>query len=90
MIIKRAILLSKSPIQTLVCRGQHTVQLKELRLKSYGNEIETCLELHKSDLNVKLEKSQVLVKLVNAPINPADLNIIQGGASRSSLTINTG
>lgn len=66
--------------RTFACqqRGQHTVQLKELRLKEFGNEIESCLELNVSDLDVTLGKNQMLVKLVNAPINPADLNIIQG------------
>lgn len=75
---KKSLLGSRGLTRRLVCRSQHTVQLKQLRLKEYGNEIESCLELNVSDLDVSLGKDQMLVKLVNAPINPADLNIIQG------------
>jgi hypothetical protein len=67
-------------INNLITRSNHTVQLKELVLNEYGNEVNKCLSLDRKDLNFSPSdnKGQLLVKLVAAPINPADLNIIQG------------
>ena len=59
----------------------HTIQLKELMLKEYGNEFDKCLDLAKTNLDVDLKSSdndRLFVRLIAAPINPADLNIIQG------------
>jgi mitochondrial enoyl-[acyl-carrier protein] reductase / trans-2-enoyl-CoA reductase len=59
-------------------RSAHTIQASELRLKKYGD-VETSLELNTYELKLnKLSENQVLVRLVAAPINPADINIIQG------------
>jgi mitochondrial enoyl-[acyl-carrier protein] reductase / trans-2-enoyl-CoA reductase len=58
-----------------------SIQVKELKLKDYAtsNEIENCLELTSRDLNVdSLKTNELLVKLIASPINPADINIIQG------------
>ena len=59
-------------------RLKHTsVELKELKLKEFGS-LEG-VELVKSELKVdRLKPGEVFVKLVAAPINPADINIIQG------------
>ena len=58
-------------------RGIHSIQLKELKLKEYGSS--SGVELVNSELVVdKLKGDEVLVKLIAAPINPADINIIQG------------
>lgn len=58
-----------------------TLNIAELKLKSYAasSEIENSLELTQSSLNLdSLKPDYLLVKLVAAPINPADINIIQG------------
>ena len=68
--------------------------VKELKLIEYGNP-ETSLEVRTSELNVdgkRLKNDDVLVKLVASPINPADVNIIQGryGVLPESLPANVG
>jgi trans-2-enoyl-CoA reductase len=58
----------------------HSYQVSELKLHEYGN-IESGLKLETRQLNdeeVQLKQDEVFVKLVAAPINPADINIIQG------------
>ena len=50
----------------------------ELKLKEFGD-LESSVFLNKQELlysNVK--QDEILVKLIGSPINPADLNIIQG------------
>ena len=71
------------PIKSGISQRQrllHTLRLKELKLKEYTNGIEQGVGLFESDLPVDLNASsnRLLVKLIAAPINPADLNIIQG------------
>lgn len=58
-------------------------QVQEIRLKEYGNvsDNKNILELRTSELDenrVDLKPGQILVRLIAASINPADLNIIQG------------
>lgn len=58
----------------------HTIRATELRLKEYG-QVENALEINTLDLDestLDLKKDDLLVRLVCSPINPADVNIIQG------------
>lgn len=58
----------------------HSYQVSELKLHEYGN-LESGLKLETRELkeeDVKLKQDEIFVKLVAAPINPADINIIQG------------
>lgn len=53
----------------------------ELKLKEYAqsSELENALELTETSLRLdSLKSEELLVKLVASPINPADVNIIQG------------
>lgn len=82
----------RTEIVAASCRQHHT---KELKLVEYGNvetsvKLETNNELHNSENNLK--PGEVLVKLKASPINPADLNIIQGkyGILPESLPANLG
>lgn len=57
------------------------LQIKELKLKEYANsnEFEKSLTLTITDKQIeKLKEKEIIVKLLAAPINPADINIIQG------------
>lgn len=65
--------LSKSLITSFL----HTTKTEELILKEYGN-ADTSLELKTSELQIDLKPEELLVKLIASPINPADINIIQG------------
>jgi mitochondrial enoyl-[acyl-carrier protein] reductase / trans-2-enoyl-CoA reductase len=59
-------------------RSAHAIRATELRLMKYGD-VETSLELNTYEMDIqKLKDDEVLVKLIAAPINPADMNIIQG------------
>ena len=65
-------------VVTISNRLQHTfINSKQLLLTKYSNEIDEALELKTKDINGPND-GQLLVKLIAAPINPADLNIIQG------------
>ena len=74
---------SKIFIQYLSKRtvSNRAYQLNELNLKEYGNLDASTLNLNSRTLNdseINLKKDEVFVKLIAAPINPADVNIIQG------------
>lgn len=58
------------------CRS---IKIQELKLKEYGNP-EKSVILKESELssNIILKKGEIFIKLLGAPINPADLNIIHG------------
>jgi len=75
-------------VKKLAVRLNHTIQIKELSLNEYGNEINKCLSLKETDFVYKPLKNsgKLLVKLIAAPINPADLNIIQGSFKKIVLT----
>ena len=50
----------------------------ELKLKEFGD-IESSVFLNEQELlHSNIKKNEVLVKLLGSPINPADINIIQG------------
>jgi len=54
------------------------IEVDELKLKEFGSP-DTSVVHSKSDIkHTKLTKGHILVKLLAAPINPADINIIQG------------
>lgn len=58
----------------------HTFTIKELKIKEFGN-FESGLELVKTDISeseLNLKNDELFIKLVAAPIHPADINIIQG------------
>lgn len=67
----------KANVITISNRFQHTFNSKQLVLKKYSNEINEALELNTREINGP-NNGQLLVKMMAAPINPADLNIIQG------------
>ena len=59
----------------------HTIKVNELILKEYNNEVEKAIELKSYELDQdseSLRPDELFVKLIAAPINPADINIIQG------------
>jgi trans-2-enoyl-CoA reductase len=50
----------------------------ELKLKEFGD-LESSVLLNKQELNYSnVRNDEILVKLIGSPINPADINIIQG------------
>jgi len=53
------------------------VESTAMRYSSYGDPF-TVLKREKETLSTKLSGNEVLVKLLAAPINPADLNMIEG------------
>jgi trans-2-enoyl-CoA reductase len=72
--------LPKTGINKICQSSLHTYQVTELRLKEFGD-FETALELNKYELEeskIALERDELFVKLLAAPINPADVNVIQG------------
>ena len=81
MFIRSLFLKNSSQIIKISQRGQSTIQLKELILKEHNHDIKQALGLQITDMKSRLEsheQNNLLVKLKAAPINPADLNIIQG------------
>ena len=73
-------LLKSKNILNLLFKRNITHNVKELYLKEFGP-WETSLNLEHKELNqltTRLHPHEILVKLVAAPINPADINIIQG------------
>lgn len=73
-------LTRSSPTTILKFSSLHTIKSRELLLKDYGS-AEKALELKTSDLDeskIKLNQDDLFLKLVCAPINPADINIMQG------------
>lgn len=56
-------------------------RLRQLKFAKFGNPLEV-LELHQSDVNPfisqTLQPKQLLIKYLASPINPADINTIQG------------
>lgn len=74
---KRSILLKSFQTSALV-KSPLTIKVQELKLKEYGD-LETSIYLHEHDLTIKdVSKGEIVVKLLGSPINPADINIIQG------------
>lgn len=65
-------------LQAFSCRNA-SVDVHELQLKQHGDP-QTALQLKISNIDEKiaLKESELWVKLVAAPINPADINIVQG------------
>ena len=64
----------------LISRKYASIQVKELKLKEFGNE-ENGLELSSYELDetkIKLKPNEMLIKLVAAPVHPADLMEIRG------------
>jgi trans-2-enoyl-CoA reductase len=64
----------------LTTSSLHTYHVTELRLKEFGD-YENVLELNKYELDesqIQLKRGELFVKLLAAPINPADMNVIQG------------
>ncbi len=59
----------------------NNVSIKELQLKQYANstDLSECLQLASHSFQeTKLQSKQVFIRLLASPINPADINIIQG------------
>ena len=56
-----------------------SIDVHELQLKQHGDP-QTAIQLKISNIDesVGLKDSELLVKLIAAPINPADINIVQG------------
>jgi trans-2-enoyl-CoA reductase len=66
-------------------RPLSSFEISELKLVEYGNNAETSLKLITQNLteqniyeNFKNSKNDLFIRLIASPINPADLNIIQG------------
>ncbi|CAF0739619.1 unnamed protein product [Brachionus calyciflorus] len=75
---KGALLISRTNKFFSSLPSGHTINCTELLLKDYGT-IDKALELKQSNLDQsKIGINDLLVKLICAPINPADVNIIQG------------
>jgi trans-2-enoyl-CoA reductase len=66
--------VAERPLSTV----QTELKIDELKLVDYGS-IETSLSKFQKDVSgYELKEHELLIKLVGAPVNPADVNIIQG------------
>jgi trans-2-enoyl-CoA reductase len=77
---KRFSIFLKNKIPKVFTTTQVTISTKaqELKLKEFGD-LETSVFLNEHDLShLNIQKNEILIKLVGSPINPADINIIQG------------
>jgi len=66
-----------SAIQSCLSRSYATRTAQVLRYTQHGSP-KSVLKLETEELPAKLSDDQVLVKMVAAPINPADINMIEG------------
>jgi mitochondrial enoyl-[acyl-carrier protein] reductase / trans-2-enoyl-CoA reductase len=63
-------------------------QINTLKLHEHGNLEDNTLKLSTTSLkesDVNLKQNEIFVKLIAAPINPADINTIQGNYSKAAM-----
>ncbi|EFC41710.1 mitochondrial trans-2-enoyl-CoA reductase [Naegleria gruberi] len=59
-----------------------TVQSKAVRYEKFGNPLEV-LKVENVDIDTSVKNDEVVIKMLAAPINPADINTIQGVYGKS-------
>lgn len=65
-------------------------QMKSLRLHEHGNLNDNTLKVNTMPIkepDLDLKQNEIFVKLIAAPINPADVNTIQGNYSKEAMPL---
>jgi len=86
MLLKSKLLINFLPKR--LQSNNRVFQMKTLILQEHGNLNDNTLKLDSKSLNessITLKQNDLFVKLVAAPINPADVNTIQGNYSKAAM-----